>query len=234
MLTREFCSVNALVCNFRPHISSRHWLFRCHRSATGTRRISYTNPSRSSGLSSIKKRLQVGAIAFAVIGALLNFNDTVFITGRTRHLVVPSSIEHAVSPYIRRSKESNQADRCPASHPTVRALNNVLLRLQAQCAGTGLPWQATLVEDWGHAYAACGVDRTIYISQRILQDVNSEDELAWVLAHELAHGLARHRWEIAGNNVCLSIAGSACWCSAEHVPHGDVWISTGTQERIGS
>lgn len=191
---------------FRPHIAARHALFRCRRPAT--RRISSVSPSRSAGTSSIKKRVQLGAVASAVVAAFLDFNDHVFITSRNRHLVIPRSIEHAVSPYIRRFREGNQADRCPPSHLSVRALNSILLHLQQHPdLAHGSPWQATLIEDWSHSYAACGVDRMIYISQRMLHDAQSEDELAWILAHELAHGLARHRWEIAGNmSIYLVIA----------------------------
>lgn len=47
-------------------------------------------------------------------------------------------------------------------------------------------------------YAICGQNDTVYLSRPMLRFCRDEDELAFVLGHELSHGLARHRWEVAG------------------------------------
>lgn len=116
-------------------------------------------------------------------------HDDVPITHRTRYCVFDKTVEEWLSPTIRRLKERQQKTL------ENETLHNIMAQLQKYTDRH--IWEAVVVED-PHLFASCGHDGVIYISRPLLGYCQSEAELAWMLSHELSHGLARHRWEVAG------------------------------------
>lgn len=78
------------------------------------------------------------------------------------------------------------------SHPEAeRYINQQLDRLKQASGITGLPGRAYLFADTSFGGRA-SPDGNIYIPYAMLQDIGSTDELAALLAHELAHTIRNH------------------------------------------
>lgn len=136
-------------------------------------------------------------ILFGISLALLTHNEDVPITGRTRYAVIPESVEHSLSPLIRRWMERPlPIEPNTPARPKDRDAEGVLAELQRSLNRAA--WEVIIIEDLDRVYATCGHDGALYITRRLLNYCRTESDLAWVLAHELSHGIARHRWEVAG------------------------------------
>lgn len=70
-------------------------------------------------------------------------------------------------------------------------VNDVLRRLLAKSPERGIPARAYVVSDRSFN-AAAAPDGGIYLNLGMIRDLSNEDELAFILAHELAHVILRH------------------------------------------
>lgn len=148
----------------------------------------------------MRQRLRISLIICASALAVVNLQDRVPITNRERYCVVSRTVEQWVSPKIRRFKDRQLAVSHDASRdPDHKLLQSIMARLQKSRGQSS--WEASLVEDRQRMYAACGHAGAVYITRALLEWCGTEDELAWILSHELSHGIARHRWEVAGKMV---------------------------------
>lgn len=143
---------------------------------------------------STKQKAKIGGTLFGICLLLLDHSSEVPFIHRTQICVIPKYVEEIVSPVIRRSAEKRLTiNKSPRAGDT--SLREISTRLQ-ECLGQE-DWEPVIIED-GRRYAACGHNGAIYITRGLMNQCTSEDELAWALAHEIGHGIARHRWEISG------------------------------------
>jgi len=89
-----------------------------------------------------------------------------------------------------------------------RYVNNVGRWLAAQTERPDLPWHFGVLDaPQVNAFAVPG--GTIFVTRGLLQRMQSESELAGVLAHEIAHVLQKHHLKAIQKNAKASLAGEA-------------------------
>lgn len=71
-------------------------------------------------------------------------------------------------------------------------LNGILERLLAHSPKSGVQARVILVGDAGYGQAQAMPDGTIAIPLRMIRETGSEDEIAWVLGHEVSHIILGH------------------------------------------
>lgn len=87
-------------------------------------------------------------------------------------------------------------------------VNKVGLWIALHSQRPGLPWRfGVLASDAVNAFAAPG--GYIFITRGLLQNMRNEDELAGVLAHEIAHVTQQHHLKALQNDASLELGGKA-------------------------
>ena len=83
--------------------------------------------------------------------------------------------------------------------------NNILKRLAAVLPKHFTPPDKIYILDTPVVNACCLPDGTVIVFRGLLQQFN-DDELTWVIAHELGHGIARHSAEMLSKTMIQELA----------------------------
>lgn len=163
----------------------------------------------------LQKRCARWVFAF-LLAALVASCDTVPITGRTQVSLVPdSSLNSASFDAYREFKTKNK----PATNPQqIQMVQNVGSKIQQAVTRyfsqqgqssrlNGFEWEFTLVES-PEVNAFCMPGGKVGVYTGILPVAQTEDGLAVVIGHEIAHAVARHSNERV-SQALLAQAGGA-------------------------
>ncbi|SDS58692.1 Peptidase family M48 [Halopseudomonas litoralis] len=116
------------------------------------------------------------------------------------------------------------------SHPEAeRYINKQLDRLKQASGITGLPGQAYLFADTALG-ARASPDGNIYIPYVVLRDIDSTDELAALLAHELAHTIRNHN----SSDLFVQVQKKAVMAAGllANYKSGDSGVMRGSDEKL--
>lgn len=147
----------------------------------------HTGSSRISGSMGTNSRLFVGAAVFLTVLASCSRNPA---TRRLQALMPDDTQEVALGREadLQLREVVRIYDELPELTRTVRRVGE---RIASVSERPSLPWSFEVGDDWQpNAFALPG--GSVYITRGLLAHLNSEAELAAVLAHEVAHVAARH------------------------------------------
>lgn len=145
-------------------------------------------------------------ILLALLCAALWSCDAAPVTGRRQLMLVSEKQELAMGQAAaRRILQTTPVVRDPAVNETMRRVGR---RLTAASGEPDLPWEFYVLDDPATSNAFALPGGKIFIYSGMLDNMTDEDELAVVLAHEIAHALARHGAERAGIELAAQIGGA--------------------------
>lgn len=113
-----------------------------------------------------------------------------------------------------------------------RYVNRVGLWLAEQTERNDLPWRFGVLETPAvNAFAAPG--GYVFVTNGLLELLDTEAELAGVLAHEIAHVLQRHHLRAVKQDQAIGMLGELGQAAAEHSGHADR-LPASVREKIGN
>jgi len=127
--------------------------------------------------------------------ALLAGCDSAPYTERKQLIVIPESQERAMG--ARAARDILQNERLSRNPRLVDAVIRAGRRIAAVSGRPDLDWEFTVIDNDTVPNAFCLPGGKIFVYSGIFKYVQSEDQLATVMAHEVAHALARHGAERA-------------------------------------
>jgi metalloendopeptidase OMA1, mitochondrial len=161
----------------------------------------------------LKERIN-GKSAITVLGlacslffvlALLQGCSTVPITGRTQLLLVPESEEIALGSQAYQqvlAKDKNKISTDPKINSMVTTIGR---RIAAVADKPDYNWQFTVIKDDKTANAFCLPGGKVVVYTGILPYTKDEAGLAFVIAHEVGHALARHGGERMSQQLLVQL-----------------------------
>lgn len=128
-------------------------------------------------------------------------------TRYTTHFTGPAGNQSNIAQATRQSTQLQKRSQGIAANPEIdQYLNGVLARLQKSLPGTPTPARVYTTPNT-EFNASSFQDGGIYISYKVLGALESEDELAAIIAHEYAHVLLQHyqtNWIDSAANLAYS------------------------------
>jgi predicted Zn-dependent protease len=132
--------------------------------------------------------------------------DQVPFTERKQFVVISESQEQAMGDQA--ARQIRRTERL-LDDPAAQALVARVGRRIADASGrTDLQWEFHVIDDDRVTNAFCLPGGKIFVYSGLLRRVGSEDELATVMAHEVAHALARHGAERATLEMGARLGGA--------------------------
>ena len=157
----------------------------------------------------IKRPIGGGSSALMVlcIALLLVACSTVQQTGRSRLLLVDEAteLELGTTSYAEVLEQSNLSEN-PVEVNRVRAIG---MRISEVTQRDDYEWEFNVIEADTIANAFCLPGGKVAVYTGILQLAESDDELATVMAHEIAHAIARHGAERMTQMLMVQLGGIA-------------------------
>lgn len=152
---------------------------------------------RSGGCSGSSVRIIIGLI-FAGIALLSYFASSSFnpVTGETQHISLTQQQEIALG--LQSAPEMAQEFGGEANDPQAQALVDRLgqrLVKQSVASTSGYPFEFTVLADDQTVNAFALPGGPVFITEALLQRLETEGQLAGVLGHEIGHVVARHSAE---------------------------------------
>ncbi|WP_300160027.1 M48 family metallopeptidase [Solidesulfovibrio sp.] len=138
--------------------------------------------------------------------AVLSACDTVPYTERKQVIVIPQNQERAMG--ARAAREILRTVRLADDPKLVAAVSRVGRRIAAASDAPDMDWEFHVIDDDRVANAFCLPGGKIFVYSGILRVARDEDELAAVMAHEVAHALARHGAERATLELGAQLGGA--------------------------
>jgi Zn-dependent protease with chaperone function len=145
--------------------------------------------------------------------------------GRSQLLMVSTAqmSQNSAAAYSQlRTEAANKKALYPATAPITKRVNAITQRLIAQVGvfrpdATKWPWSVSVIRD-NQVNAMCLPDGRIVVFDAIINKLSlTDDELAAILGHEIAHALREHSREKVSQNalqgLALSIGGAAAGLS---------------------
>jgi len=172
----------------------------------GGGRPQYKRFSASSGLTGLLYRWaaspnfyrHVGVITVGAGGVYLYNLEEVPVSGRRRFNIIPPSLEAKISEStVQQIKEEYKGRILPEHDYRVRQVKRVLERLLPFAEGEGvrdMDWEVNVIDSPEQNAFVTGGGK-VFVFTGILPMCKTEDELAAVLGHEIAHVVARHTAE---------------------------------------
>jgi len=145
------------------------------------------------------------ALLLAVV-CLLVACDSAPVTERSQLIVIPESQERAMGDQAaRRILQTERMETDPAQN---RLVGTIGRRIAAASNEPGLDWEFHVIDNDQAVNAFCLPGGKIFVYSGLLKAVGDEDELASVMAHEVAHALARHGAERATLEIAARLGGA--------------------------
>lgn len=141
----------------------------------------------------------------AIAVGLYRSQDTVSETGRKRWMFVSSATEKRLGAHAyQRIIRSNKSDILPRDHKATKTVNRVAKRI-VKVADRDFKWSFTVIRsDTANAFCLPGGKVVVYTG--LFAATPNEDALAMILAHEIAHAVARHGAEKMSRAILLDWA----------------------------
>jgi predicted Zn-dependent protease len=135
-------------------------------------------------------RLHHSWLALLCVGLVLLGCSQVPLTGRERVLLVTEAeeLELGAATYDDVIGKSNLS----RDEPQVRRINTIGMRIAPVTGKMDYEWEFNLIEADSVTNAFCLPGGKVAVYTGILKLASSDDELATVMAHEIAHAIARH------------------------------------------
>jgi len=132
--------------------------------------------------------------------------DTVAETGRKRWIFVSDATEKRLGAHAyERIRRFNKSDILPNDHKATKTVNRVANRIVKVTGRRDFKWSFTVIRsDTANAFCLPGGKVVVYTG--IFAATPNEDALAMVLAHEIAHAIARHGAEKMSRAILLDWA----------------------------
>jgi len=135
-----------------------------------------------------RKKIILLASIILVIATILSCATT-GPGGKTSLIIIPTSQEVAIGQGM--AEQVNQTEIVLADEDWQRYLGEVGQKIVAVCDRHDIEYQFTVIEsDQLNAFAAPG--GFVYFYTGLLKEMNSEAEMAAVMAHEISHVVGRH------------------------------------------
>jgi len=172
----------------------------------------YSRSAATGGRSSLPGRLIVGAI-IAVVALVGYFGAQVFnpITGETQHIDITVEQEVALglqaAPEVEAQFGGQSDDGAGQAH--VEQVGEAVVA-QSGAADSPYDYTFTLLDDSETINAFALPGGPVFITEALYNQLQTEGQLAAVLAHEITHVVARHSAEqIAKQNLTEGLTGAA-------------------------
>ena len=150
-------------------------------------------------------RFPLLALAIALLLAV-SACDSVPFSERKQFVVISESKERAMGDQA--ARQIRRSERL-LNDPAAQALVARVGRRIADASGRAdLDWEFHVIDDDRVTNAFCLPGGKIFVYSGLLRKVGSEDELATVMAHEVAHALARHGAERATLEMGARLGGA--------------------------
>ena len=165
----------------------------------------------------------LGVMGTVVLLAGLTGCRSVPVTGRTQLLLTSESYENDLGE--QGFSEYKQKLPRTANSEQIQAVNRVgtaLLQVVEQTHKTGWKWELTVFQD-NTANAFCMPGGKIAVYSGLFKYMKNDAELACVMAHEIAHALARHSGERISWSELQSLGFLALSKSAQDGLWGDLY-----------
>jgi predicted Zn-dependent protease len=155
-------------------------------------------------LSAQWRRLLIGIVCLAFVVAACS---QVPLTGRKRFMLVDegTELELGVQTYSEVLKESTLSKDSGA----VARIRNIGTRIADVTGKTDYDWEFNLIDADSVCNAFCLPGGKVAVYTGILELASSDDEVATVMAHEIAHAVARHGGERMSQMLVLQLGGIA-------------------------
>jgi metalloendopeptidase OMA1, mitochondrial len=144
-------------------------------------------------------------LSIFILFGLLAGCATVPVTGRQQLLLVPESEEIALGNQAYQqvlAKEKSKISTDPQINIMVSTIGR---RIAAAARKPGYKWQFTVIKDDKTANAFCLPGGKVAVYTGILPYTKDEAGLAFVIAHEVAHALARHGGERMSQQLLVNL-----------------------------
>ncbi len=149
--------------------------------------------------------MPVRAVLLCALTVLLASCATAPHTQRSQFIVIPRS--KAVAMGNQAAQEIKQKEPVSQDPALVNRVQRIGNRIAAQ-TGTDYDWEFNVIEkDVPNAFALPG--GKVFVYEGLMDMTDSDDELATVIAHEIAHALARHGAERMSVQLGASMVGQA-------------------------
>jgi metalloendopeptidase OMA1, mitochondrial len=151
-----------------------------------------------------RRRLSLGA-ASALASLVVAACSTVPETGRRQLLILPSSVEAQQGTLaFNQLKSRSRISSNPAANAKVRRVGR---KVAAAVKRPDIRWEfAVFIDPTPNAFAIPG--GKVIINSGLLALVDSDAELAAIVAHEIGHVIARHRSEQQSQSIVAALGGS--------------------------
>ncbi len=128
------------------------------------------------------------------------------VTGRKQLLLLSEQEELALG--MQAYKEVLSKGKIVRSGPSVEQVKRVGTRIAA-VTGKNYDWEFTVIDDPKVVNAFCLPGGKVVVYTGLLKLVSSDDELAVVMGHEIAHATLRHGGERVSQNLIMNLSLSA-------------------------
>eukprot|EP01012_Entosiphon_sulcatum_P060687 TRINITY_DN8577_c0_g1_i1.p1 TRINITY_DN8577_c0_g1~~TRINITY_DN8577_c0_g1_i1.p1 ORF type:complete len:381 (+),score=70.18 TRINITY_DN8577_c0_g1_i1:67-1143(+) len=209
---RRFFSVTRDITEY--HLERTH-----NRSAVGIKGIQWKCSSYKRKLSSRMREhkywVTAGLVGLASYYYYTHL-ETVPIVGRTRCVPTPVALEKLVSQSLYDSMLSDLEARgdhfLPHDDPQFKRLARIAYRIvevvcRQDCVAKDFDWRLEIVVDESVCNAVCMPGGKILVFSGLMKVLQSDNELAVVLGHEIAHAVARHGAEDVGHRHIVGLWG---------------------------
>jgi predicted Zn-dependent protease len=151
-------------------------------------------------------RMRAGAMALTLVAAAVTGCSTVPVTGRHSFNLVPDSQANALGAeaYTKVKAESKLITRGAQYDQVVR----VGKRIAAVAEAPDFDWEFVLIDAPKTVNAFCLPGGKVAVYSGLLPVAADESGLAVVVAHEIAHAIARHGSERMTDDLALQIGGA--------------------------
>lgn len=153
-----------------------------------------------------KMRVCGGLLGLAFVASLTAGCSTVPVTGRHSFNLVPDSQANALGleAYTKVKSESKLITRGAQYDEVVR----VGRRIAAVAEAPGFDWEFVLIDEPKTVNAFCLPGGKVAVYSGLFSVTQDADGLAVVLAHEIAHAVARHGSERMTDDLALQLGGA--------------------------
>ena len=152
-------------------------------------------------------------IAALVLTACVTTNE---VTGRSQFITIPPSQDAALG--LEAMNEVKKTADVETNSPDAKRVQRIGRRIAAVSDKPDLPWEFVVIdEDVLNAWALPGGKIAVY--QKMVDSFESDEELAAVIGHEIAHAILRHGAEQMSRaqvqNLAIAGVGAAVGATTE-------------------
>ncbi|MFP5221539.1 MAG: M48 family metallopeptidase [Acidobacteriota bacterium] len=154
-----------------------------------------------------KKPFSISLILLSLWATLLAAGcDSAPYTERKRLIVIPESQERAMG--AQAARQILGTEKLSRNQAQIEAVKRVGARVAAASGEKGMQWEFHVIDNDSVPNAFCLPGGKIFVYSGLFKYVQDDAQLATVMAHEVAHALARHGAERATMELGAQIGGA--------------------------